>query len=220
MMSNNITDYGTTVLVYIFLYACYILYLCAKNHIEGYRQQSTVSRTPTISTPENRKSLVLAALVEHVVTQSDLRQDDRESLQTKIKTTTYDRSEEPQLLESGESSAVTDIETSSFFSAEVLSVENNAHGFFHQNSTVETSPIEIQTGDATITEAAPTSKNVDFSICPICLVEYNEEEIVCWSKNPSCTHVFHRDCLLPWLMTHDTCPNCRCSYMNTTQNTN
>ena len=45
--------------------------------------------------------------------------------------------------------------------------------------------------------------------CGICLTEYAEGDIVSWSKHPLCRHDFHQHCLLPWLMSHDTCPNCR-----------
>lgn len=45
--------------------------------------------------------------------------------------------------------------------------------------------------------------------CGICLTEYAEGDVVSWSKHPLCRHDFHQHCLLPWLMSHDTCPNCR-----------
>jgi len=50
------------------------------------------------------------------------------------------------------------------------------------------------------------------SSCGICLAEYEEKDIVSWSKHPSCRHAFHQHCLLPWLMSHNTCPNCRWNY--------
>jgi len=48
--------------------------------------------------------------------------------------------------------------------------------------------------------------------CAICFNDYEEGDIVSWSKHPSCRHAFHQHCLLPWLMSHDTCPNCRWNY--------
>ena len=44
------------------------------------------------------------------------------------------------------------------------------------------------------------------SICSICLenIEIDTECIV-----TECNHVFHGQCFQPWVMDHNTCPNCR-----------
>jgi len=52
-------------------------------------------------------------------------------------------------------------------------------------------------------------------VCPICLLGYNSGDHVAWSKKSKCQHTFHRDCLVTWLLMHDECPNCRCSYFET-----
>lgn len=36
--------------------------------------------------------------------------------------------------------------------------------------------------------------------CAVCLSEYELDEEVCWSSNPNCTHVFHKECMLEWLV--------------------
>lgn len=36
--------------------------------------------------------------------------------------------------------------------------------------------------------------------CAICLMKYNVSERVCWASNPECTHVFHEDCIVNWLI--------------------
>eukprot|EP00293_Proteomonas_sulcata_P012362 CAMPEP_0184297942 /NCGR_PEP_ID=MMETSP1049-20130417/8808_1 /TAXON_ID=77928 /ORGANISM="Proteomonas sulcata, Strain CCMP704" /LENGTH=519 /DNA_ID=CAMNT_0026607899 /DNA_START=117 /DNA_END=1677 /DNA_ORIENTATION=+ len=43
--------------------------------------------------------------------------------------------------------------------------------------------------------------------CPICQDEMSVGGI---SLSMPCGHSFHRDCLLPWLAEHNTCPVCRC----------
>ena len=49
--------------------------------------------------------------------------------------------------------------------------------------------------------------------CVICLEEYQAESMVIFLK---CKHSFHRDCGLPWLKEHETCPICR-QYFKTAQ---
>jgi len=38
------------------------------------------------------------------------------------------------------------------------------------------------------------------NVCAICLDSYSTSDIVCWSSNPCCSHVFHRNCILNWLV--------------------
>ena len=40
--------------------------------------------------------------------------------------------------------------------------------------------------------------------CPVCF-----DDIVGTAVRAECSHVFHEDCLLPWLREHGTCPVCR-----------
>jgi hypothetical protein len=51
--------------------------------------------------------------------------------------------------------------------------------------------------------------------CAICLSHFKPQQLVCESTNPSCQHVFHKDCMVDWLMLkhHDTCPMCREVYL-------
>lgn len=50
------------------------------------------------------------------------------------------------------------------------------------------------------------------STCSICLLGYDEGDKVAWSRNPTCQHAFHEECLVPWLMQHGECPYCRSTY--------
>ena len=48
--------------------------------------------------------------------------------------------------------------------------------------------------------------------CIICLLQYEPGTYVTWSSNKECTHAFHRDCILMWLLKKDEpylCPCCR-----------
>ena len=63
------------------------------------------------------------------------------------------------------------------------------------------------------TAATPTSHTeCDTCCCPICLSEFQDNELVsCSSSNhPSaCDHLFHTQCLGAWLSKHSSCPICR-----------
>ncbi|GMI78446.1 Arabidopsis Toxicos en Levadura 11 [Hibiscus trionum] len=43
--------------------------------------------------------------------------------------------------------------------------------------------------------------------CAVCLNEFEDDETL--RMIPTCSHVFHRDCIDAWLSSHSTCPVCR-----------
>lgn len=49
--------------------------------------------------------------------------------------------------------------------------------------------------------------------CAICLERYEAGDSVVWSGNPLCSHGFHQECILDYLVHHDSeaapCPCCR-----------
>lgn len=45
------------------------------------------------------------------------------------------------------------------------------------------------------------------SCCSICLVDYRETDML--RLLPDCAHVFHLNCVDPWIRKHPTCPICR-----------
>jgi len=52
----------------------------------------------------------------------------------------------------------------------------------------------------------------DGNVCTICLEHFGVGEEVAWSRQPSCRHVFHRECITQWLMKSGECPMCRVEY--------
>jgi len=53
----------------------------------------------------------------------------------------------------------------------------------------------------------------DRPTCTICFNVYEAGDEICWSNNPQCNHMFHKDCIEEWLLRHDECPCCRLNYM-------
>ena len=43
--------------------------------------------------------------------------------------------------------------------------------------------------------------------CSICLVDYKETDML--RLLPHCSHLFHQNCIDPWIRLHPTCPVCR-----------
>lgn len=41
------------------------------------------------------------------------------------------------------------------------------------------------------------------------------DEELSWSKTFKCKHIFHSECLIPWLMKHEDCPCCRTTLITT-----
>jgi len=69
--------------------------------------------------------------------------------------------------------------------------------------------------DDTSTSYHSMEENEETSTCVICLEPFRVGDTVAWSKQSAadapCLHVFHRNCILPWLedSKHDDCPCCR-----------
>jgi E3 ubiquitin-protein ligase RNF115/126 len=54
-----------------------------------------------------------------------------------------------------------------------------------------------------------TQEDVERNLqCSVCMEDYKVLESV---RKLNCTHVFHNDCIVPWLQMHATCPICRVS---------
>ncbi|KAB1225445.1 RING-H2 finger protein ATL70 [Morella rubra] len=91
----------------------------------------------------------------------------------------------------------------------------------HRNSDIRTSsdrdPLKAEHGvdEATLesypkllfSEAKKGARAPTPSCCPICLVDYMDTDMLRFL--PGCAHVFHLDCIDPWMRLHPTCPICR-----------
>jgi len=55
----------------------------------------------------------------------------------------------------------------------------------------------------------------DEDVCPICLDNFEVGDTVMFSRNNSCAHVFHEECLLQWLLEQreNECPTCRACFI-------
>lgn len=49
--------------------------------------------------------------------------------------------------------------------------------------------------------------------CAICLSAFVKGQEVAQSVNSECTHLFHTDCIIDWLLTHNACPECRRDFL-------
>jgi len=50
--------------------------------------------------------------------------------------------------------------------------------------------------------------------CSICLGDFEIGEEVGCSHNGECTHVFHKECIVDWLLIRNQCPVCRRDFMH------
>jgi hypothetical protein len=71
-------------------------------------------------------------------------------------------------------------------------------------------------------ESDSIAESLEDTTCAICLGDYQKGEIVCWSRNAKCNHIFHLECAGEWLMRNVECPCCRFKFIlnNNNNNTN
>jgi len=49
--------------------------------------------------------------------------------------------------------------------------------------------------------------------CDICFEDFEIDEEVARSTNRACTHFFHKDCILNWVVINPSCPSCRQTFV-------
>lgn len=64
-----------------------------------------------------------------------------------------------------------------------------------------------------VTSLFETKEAQDVIDCPICLASLQNGEEVAQSMNPDCSHLFHADCIITWLVQHPDCPQCRRDFL-------
>jgi hypothetical protein len=63
-------------------------------------------------------------------------------------------------------------------------------------------------------ESLAAEEEEEMAGCAICLSHFEPQQLVCESNNSLCQHVFHKDCMVDWLMKHhENCPMCREVYL-------
>ena len=63
-------------------------------------------------------------------------------------------------------------------------------------------------------DVTKTSDEVIPEQCPICLVDYEEKDTLMWSQSDKCAHMFHKGCIVEWLLRNRHCPLCRHNYLS------
>jgi hypothetical protein len=84
-------------------------------------------------------------------------------------------------------------------------------------------PKELPTPSSNSSPPAPSQTpsfyDDDDDVCPICLDNFEVGDMVMWSRHNhgSCSHAFHEDCLLQWLLEQreNECPTCRACFIAT-----
>jgi hypothetical protein len=79
---------------------------------------------------------------------------------------------------------------------------------------INSSPASCAMGSDDRDSVAGGDEEEEMAGCAICLRHFKLQQLICESNNPSCRHIFHKDCMVNWLMkNHDNCPMCREVYL-------
>jgi hypothetical protein len=80
------------------------------------------------------------------------------------------------------------------------SSSNNPKLLKHGTSSVDTACTDVECGSFSADEETE---------CPVCMEALEVGDLVSWSPNANCEHVFHHCCIKEWLLKRECCPCCR-----------
>jgi hypothetical protein len=154
---------------------------------------------------EKKTNKILDVLVSHVITESDLSQADEES-----------KLDDFNLIVDGTSINYPETTEAPTDEESLYEKEKSSTAIIQNRTDCAAVDAEeyLSSAVGSHDKSQPMAAVGTFSLpscCSICLDDFVEGDLICWSKIPSCTHIFHQQCLLPWLVIHDSCPSCRCN---------
>jgi len=91
----------------------------------------------------------------------------------------------------------------------IVNDDNHSHGPILSVESTDTEDTEETHHNNTSLESGISIDSTTH--CLVCLERL--ENIVSWSTNANCGHVFHHACIKEWLLTHADCPLCRCTFL-------
>ena len=89
--------------------------------------------------------------------------------------------------------------------------ENQSFGAKHPKEDIYVSS-HPKEEEAEASEVHDSTTNTGTTLCAICIEEYCVGEVIAWSRNPNCHHVFHKDCIMECMKRSLFCPICRENY--------
>jgi Ring finger domain len=98
---------------------------------------------------------------------------------------------------------------SSWFGAPTTTSREERREFLEQALLRQKYAVEAKPSTGTSPAEDDEERGDNSKACAICLDEYADGDDVCISYNRRCKHVFHRSCIINWLMNDETCPCCR-----------
>jgi Ring finger domain len=82
------------------------------------------------------------------------------------------------------------------------------------NNNNDTTPDHQQHEPCVLNSCQPPLENdQDQRECPICMSALTRGQIVSWSANEKCSHVYHHQCIKEWLLRHVECCLCKNTFL-------
>lgn len=63
--------------------------------------------------------------------------------------------------------------------------------------------------DDVVHHCVPHTEDHEERECPVCICPFQIGDIVSWSANTACSHVYHHECIKEWLLRHTDCCLCK-----------